>query len=233
LRKIVVSNDTTPPVITLNGLAQIELDIGDTYTEQGATATDNQDLDVISAMIEINGTVDTTKEGTYTITYDVEDLSFNAAPQVVRTVIVGTPSETDNLAQWVTDHLSGFPSDQHQELDDPDNDQLENLAEYALGGNPALEDSHEFLPVVHESGGKLTVTFLRLKSSVDSKISYRVELTTSLSTPNWSDTAVDVTLHANQNGVPADYEKVNATAKTAIADEAEGKQFIRIVIDRD
>ncbi len=84
-----------------------------------------------------------------------------------------------------------------------------------------------------ESNGKLTVTFLRLKSTVDSKISYTVELTTSLSTPNWRDTEVDVTLHANQDGVPAAYEKVNATAKTAIADETEGKQFIRIVIERD
>ena len=56
--------DTTAPVITLVGDAVVDLSVGDTYTEEGATATDNVDGD-ISANIVIGGdTVDTNYCGT-------------------------------------------------------------------------------------------------------------------------------------------------------------------------
>ncbi|MEL0457596.1 M14 family zinc carboxypeptidase, partial [Flavobacteriaceae bacterium SZ-1-7] len=51
-----VEEDTTPPVITLNGNSTINLNVGDSYTEQGATATDNIDGD-ISGNIVIGGDV--------------------------------------------------------------------------------------------------------------------------------------------------------------------------------
>lgn len=87
-RTVTVEQDTTVPVITLNGAAVINLELGDTYTEQGATATDNVDGD-ISANIVIGGdTVDTNTSGTYTVTYNVSDSSGNSATQITRTVIV-------------------------------------------------------------------------------------------------------------------------------------------------
>ena len=80
--------DTTPPVITLNGSSTINLNVGDNYSEQGATATDNVDGD-ISANIIIGGdTVDTNTAGTYSVTYNVSDAAGNAADQITRTVIV-------------------------------------------------------------------------------------------------------------------------------------------------
>ena len=42
-RTVNVIPDTTAPVITLIGEATINLNVGDTYTEQGATWTDNYD----------------------------------------------------------------------------------------------------------------------------------------------------------------------------------------------
>ncbi len=81
------SADTTPPVITLIGSATINLNVGDTYTEQGATATDNVDGD-ISANIVITGTVNTAVAGTYQVNYNVSDAAGNAATQVTRTVNV-------------------------------------------------------------------------------------------------------------------------------------------------
>ena len=86
--------DTTRPVITLTGPANITLSVGDTYTEQGATATDDTDGD-ITANIQIGGSVDTANAGTYTRTYDVSDAAGNNAIQVTRTVTVqavGVPS---------------------------------------------------------------------------------------------------------------------------------------------
>ncbi|WP_422106728.1 immunoglobulin-like domain-containing protein [Winogradskyella sp.] len=86
-RTVNVAPDTTPPVITLTGASTINLNVGDTYTEQGATATDNLDGD-ISANIVIGGSVDTNTAGVYQVTYNVSDAAGNAATEVVRTVNV-------------------------------------------------------------------------------------------------------------------------------------------------
>ncbi|MBO6881892.1 immunoglobulin-like domain-containing protein, partial [Winogradskyella sp.] len=90
-RTVNVSADTTAPVITLNGASTINLIVGDTYNEQGATATDNIDGD-LTANIVISGSVNTSTAGTYFVNYDVSDSAGNAAAQVVRTVNVSDPS---------------------------------------------------------------------------------------------------------------------------------------------
>ena len=86
--------DTTPPVITLNGSSTIQLNVGDTWTDPGATATDDTDGD-ISSSITVNGTVDTSTVGTYTLTYSVADAASNAA-STTRTVIVN-PAATSSI----------------------------------------------------------------------------------------------------------------------------------------
>ncbi len=80
-----LASDVTAPVITLIGSASISLTVGDSYTDQGATATDNIDGTFAVAGV---GTVDTSTPGTYTITYDATDVAGNHAVQVVRTVTV-------------------------------------------------------------------------------------------------------------------------------------------------
>ena len=71
-------NDTTPPVITLIGSADVSVIQGDNYMDEGATATDDVDGD-LTAAIEISGTVDTSTLGTYTLTYSVSDAAGNMA----------------------------------------------------------------------------------------------------------------------------------------------------------
>lgn len=83
----VVAPDTTAPVITLLGSASVTLTVGDAYADAGATATDDVDGD-ITAEIETNNPVDTATQGTYTVTYNVEDDAGNAATEVTRTVTV-------------------------------------------------------------------------------------------------------------------------------------------------
>jgi hypothetical protein len=85
--------DSTIPVITLIGPSTVSINIGDTYTESGATALDNADGD-ITDLIVITGSVDTATAGTYTINYNVADLSGNAAAQVTRTVLVAVAPDT-------------------------------------------------------------------------------------------------------------------------------------------
>ena len=78
--------DVTAPVITLTGDANIALTVGDTYTEAGATVTDNIDTNL---QVVIGGaTIDTAIAGTYIITYNVRDSAGNSAAEVIRTVDV-------------------------------------------------------------------------------------------------------------------------------------------------
>lgn|GEM_PF-2207982 len=78
--------DTTKPIIALTGDAVMTLEYGDTYTEPGATWTD--DVDGSGAAVVGGDTVDTLTLGTYTVTYNYTDSSSNVADEVTRTVNV-------------------------------------------------------------------------------------------------------------------------------------------------
>jgi len=78
-------------VITLIGASTINLNVGDAYNEQGATATDNFDGNLTSSIVT-TGTVNTNSAGTYFVNYNVSDSSGNDAAQVTRTVNVTNPS---------------------------------------------------------------------------------------------------------------------------------------------
>ncbi|HWN39204.1 MAG TPA: immunoglobulin-like domain-containing protein, partial [Gammaproteobacteria bacterium] len=79
--------DSNAPVIQLRGDATINVVIDSTYSDAGATATDQEDGD-ISSRVVVTNPVNTTVLGTYTVTYTVSDLSGNAAKPVTRTVNV-------------------------------------------------------------------------------------------------------------------------------------------------
>ena len=79
--------DTTAPVITLLGDNPMTIEVGTTFTDPGATASDAGDGDLTSSIV-VSGSVDTSTIGTYTLTYDVSDTSGNAADSVTRTVNV-------------------------------------------------------------------------------------------------------------------------------------------------
>ena len=66
--------DTEAPVITLNGDSNMVLPIGDNYIEKGATAVDNVD-GIVPIVIE--GNVDTSTVGNYTISYESQDTVGN------------------------------------------------------------------------------------------------------------------------------------------------------------
>jgi len=76
------SQDTTAPVITLNGTNPQNVERGTIYTEQGATTNDGTTVDVNSSAVNVNVV------GTYTVTYNATDASGNVASQVTRMVEV-------------------------------------------------------------------------------------------------------------------------------------------------
>ena len=83
---IIVTANTTAPVITLTGSSTINLYTGATFTDPGATATDDVDGNITSS-ITAAGLVDTSLAGTYTIEYSVSDSDGNSA-SVTRSVVV-------------------------------------------------------------------------------------------------------------------------------------------------
>ena len=90
------------PVITRLGVSPVNLTVGDSYTDAGATALDDIDGD-ITASIVVNGLpVDTNTPGTYTVRYNVSDSAFNSAIQVTRTVNVNEPGGPDVTAPVIT-----------------------------------------------------------------------------------------------------------------------------------
>lgn len=82
------SVDHEGPKITLNGDKEMDLSRGDTYEEPGVKSViDNVDGEMDIASVTIEGKVDTSKVGTYTVTYTVSD-SLNNTTVVERTINV-------------------------------------------------------------------------------------------------------------------------------------------------
>ncbi len=114
----VVEPDTVAPVITLLGDSPLEVDQGATYTDPGATASDDRDGDISAGIVVGGDTVETDTAGEYTVTYDVSDAAGNAAEQVTRIVRVVLPPDT---AVPVITLLGDSPLevDQHTTYTDP------------------------------------------------------------------------------------------------------------------
>jgi len=86
ITRSVMVQDTGAPVINLNGASVIQIDLGGTYNEAGATANDLCEGDV---PVVIGGdVVNTAAVGVYIVTYDAVDSSGNAAVQRTRQVSV-------------------------------------------------------------------------------------------------------------------------------------------------
>jgi hypothetical protein len=114
----IVHPDTQPPVINLIGANPLEIYKGATFSDPGATVTDNVDA---TRTITGSGTVNTASVGNYTRTYNATDAAGNPAVQVTRTVnVVLDPSG------------------------DEDGDGVTNGAEIAAGTNPLVKNILRF-----------------------------------------------------------------------------------------
>ena len=132
-------SDTTIPVITILGENPASIVQGATYTDAGATATDNVDG---SVSVTTSGTVDTSTIGTYTITYTATDNAGNTAT-ATRTVNV---TNTANLNGTVNS-TAGSAAD--SDVNDPN-------ASYAANNSPAQAQS---IPNPVILGGYLNVAY--------------------------------------------------------------------------
>lgn len=83
--RTVIVLDSVAPVITLVGSAEITVECGGSYTDDGATVADACDA---SVTVQTVNPVNTLVPGVYTVTYNASDAEGNQAAQVTRTVTV-------------------------------------------------------------------------------------------------------------------------------------------------
>jgi len=88
----VVYDDPIPPELVLEGKPVMVVYLNKTYEEPGYKATDNVDGD-ITDLVTVEGTVDTTKEGTYELIYTVKD-NYDNVVTATRKVEVTKPASS-------------------------------------------------------------------------------------------------------------------------------------------
>ena len=76
ITRTIKKEDNTAPVISLKGNETVYVIVGGSYNEPGYIAEDNCDSD-ISGNVKVEGSVDTSAAGTYTLTYTVADNAGN------------------------------------------------------------------------------------------------------------------------------------------------------------
>jgi hypothetical protein len=177
------NDDGIGPVITLTGASTINLTVGDTYTELGATT-----LDAIegSGTATPSGTVDTTTIGTYTITYNASDAAGNAATPVTRTVIVAAAAGS-TFAGW-----AGSGTATNSEL----------VGKYGIGGATNISAASE-KPVSAVDSNTLSLS--AIVRTNDTNLTVVGEAGGSLT--NWSTNGVSMTPSANTSGVPEGHQR--------------------------
>ena len=69
--------DTHPPVVRINGPAEIRLTVGDSYTEMGATCVDDREGESAATIDPLRNNVDTSTPGNYAVGYYCRDAQGN------------------------------------------------------------------------------------------------------------------------------------------------------------
>lgn len=83
-------DDTTAPTVTLNGSSDVNNSLNSTFTDPGATASDDEDGTV---SVTVSGTVDKDTKGDYILTYSATDAAGNTG-SATRTVHVVNDAES-------------------------------------------------------------------------------------------------------------------------------------------
>ncbi|MDB5244169.1 MAG: hypothetical protein JWN18_39, partial [Parcubacteria group bacterium] len=87
------ATDSTAPVVSLVGQAELEITVGSSFIDDGATATDDVDGDLTSTIIT-TGSVDTSTVGTYIVTYSATDAAGNLGSTTRSINVTASPEAT-------------------------------------------------------------------------------------------------------------------------------------------
>jgi hypothetical protein len=152
----VTVTDQTKPIITLTGNSSITLNIGDSYTDQGATAEDNVDGN-ITANILVSNTVNINVVNTYSVTYSVSDAVGNATTPVIRQVSIieldlnqiDTDGDgvNDNVDTFINDAAASVDTDEDGQPDTINGTSTTGLIEDLDDDNDGVNDGSDAFPI--------------------------------------------------------------------------------------
>ena len=195
--------DTTPPVITLVGTNPQNVEIGTSYIELGATATDSVDGDLTAAVVIDASAVDTSTTGLYPVYYNVTDAAGNAAAQLSRLVVVVDTNETPQILpiqDWAIAELATLTFG--ISATDPENQILiYNILSGPIGATiDPLSGAFEWTPSEVQGPGTFDITVSVADSGSPSLTAYET-FTVIVSETNVAPTITGV---ADQNGSEGD-----------------------------
>ena len=206
------NDDGVGPVISIIGDNPLNLNVADTYTELGATATDLIDG---NRTVTPSGTVNTAVANTYTITYNASDVAGNAGTPVTRTVVVAAPVGST--------FANAYPG---KTLTEVAPNGLAFLANYAFGGDATTQAT---LPVQDTSDPtklRLVVVF-RTDDSTLPLSALGGETTADLA-GGWSASGVSVENSTDVSPVPP-----NTVRKVISVDRGTAlKKFLRATVTK-
>lgn len=124
--------DTTAPVINAE---DVTLTVGDTFDAlKGVTATDDVDGDLTNSIVVSGDKVDTTKAGTYKVTYTVADAAGNEATKTITVTVkekpdTGKPEEKPD---------TGKPEEEKPDTNDKEDSKKEDGIQTSVGLSAGL-----------------------------------------------------------------------------------------------
>lgn len=152
--------DTDAPVITLKGDSSIDIMIGTTYEEQGATAFDDKDGTV---EVTYSGTVDTDKIDQYTITYQAVDKAGNRAEKRREVNVVDTTPPTIELNGEET--ITLIKNELYTELGAEAKDNFDGILSVHISGevDTTREDEYTVTYTAEDTAGNKTTKVRTVK----------------------------------------------------------------------
>lgn len=138
--------DTEAPVITLNGDEEIVVEYLSDYIDQGATASDNYDIEVT---VTTHNLVDTSVLDSYLVTYSAVDEAGNKASTVTRKVIVVDTEAPSGTQLYESIHLLSVKDDLKFLIEVTDN---YGLAEECITGYIIYDDQNQVIEEIIDYG---------------------------------------------------------------------------------
>ncbi|AMS26063.1 hypothetical protein AEM51_02605 [Bacteroidetes bacterium UKL13-3] len=176
-RTVQVEVNQTGPSLSLNGSDSIAIEVYNSYTEQGATASSNSGSNLTSLIVR-TGLVDSTTLGTYFITYSITDqFGFNTTKQR-KVVVMDTmlPSIVTNAGTSTITHQVGTPYMDPIKVND---NYWKNITPTRTGViNPSIPGSYSLIYNAVDGSGNVAPTYfvtVVVKDLVPPTISLRGE----------------------------------------------------------
>lgn len=167
---VVVEPNENPPLITLEGDAEVTIDVNTVYIDPGATAFDQEDGDLTDDLV-VSGNVDSSSVGQHVLSYNVTDSDGNEAVTVFRTVNVSQPNTIPVITligpDEVTASLDGIYDDEGATAFDEEDGDISSQIVTTGAVDTSAEGQYILSFDVVDSHGESAITITRTVNVID------------------------------------------------------------------